>query len=206
MRAMDLNLDALYVRQRLTAFVNRYEVYGPDEQTPVAFCQQRRFALREDLRFYSNEDMHTEVLRVQARRVVDIGGRYDVTEPDGTRVGSLERRAGRSLLRTTWALLDPDGHELAWLQERNVAAAAIRRIQNVIQLIPIIGLVSIVFDLIPIPYHFDVRVGDRIVGRHTRIRGWRDRYRMVIDGDPERRIDRRLVLAIAVALDALQSR
>lgn len=198
-------LDELEVRQPLTVFVNRYRVHGPDGAL-VAFCRQRPFALREDLRVWRDERMGTELLRIRARKVVDIGGRYDVIAPDGTPVGTLERRAARSLVRTTWALLDPAGRELAWLQERSVAAAAVRRVQNLIQVVPLIGLVSIVFDLIPIPYGFDVMVGDRVVGRHTRVLGLRDRYRMAIDGDPERRIDRRLVLAIAVALDALQSR
>ena len=41
---------------------------------------------------------------------------------------------------------------------------------------------------------------------HTRPIGVRDRYILRLSGDPDRRIDRRVAVALAVALDALQSR
>ncbi len=53
------------------------------------------------------------------------------------------------------------------------------------------------------PYHFDFYAGDRIAFSVDKKFGLRDRY--VVDvHDP--RLDRRLVIAQAVALDALQSR
>jgi hypothetical protein len=39
-----------------------------------------------------------------------------------------------------------------------------------------------------------------------RILGVRDRYRLDVSGDAERTIDRRIVLALAVGMDALQAR
>ena len=53
------------------------------------------------------------------------------------------------------------------------------------------------------PYHFDFHAGDQVVFSVEKKFGLRDRY--VVDiKDP--RLDRRLVVAQAVALDALQSR
>ncbi len=49
--------------------------------------------------------------------------------------------------------------------------------------------------------------GDRVVATNTR-RAWtiRDTHTIDLSGDPERTLDRRLVLATAVGMDALQAR
>jgi uncharacterized protein YxjI len=62
-------------------------------------------------------------------------------------------------------------------------------------------------DWLPIPYHFVFLRDGKELGSNTR-RAWkiRDTYRIDLSGDPERTLDRRLVLAIAVGMDALQAR
>lgn len=203
--------DAFIVDQPWTWFTNKYFVFVPadDAHTPgelLAFCRQKPFAFKEDLRVFKDEQMTDELFRIKARRVVDIGGRYLVTAPDGEAIGALQRKAKASLLRTTWALLDAGDQELVVVRESSVAVAVYRRLQNLLQAIPLIGgIVSLVLDLIPIPYHFDITSGETLIGRHTRKIGIRDRYRLQIE-DPDRRIDRRLLVALGIGLDALQSR
>jgi hypothetical protein len=71
----------------------------------------------------------------------------------------------------------------------------------------LIGLIPFeLVDLLPIPYHFDYFVGDERIGGLERILGVRDRYRLDVSGDAERTIDRRVALALAVGMDALQAR
>jgi len=204
--------DAFIIDQPYTWFVNRYRVHEPADggYTPgamLAFCEQKRFALREDLRIHRDEAMTGEVMRITARRVIDIGGRYDVTDDSGAPIGIIERRARRSLLRTTWALLDASGDELAVMRERSIPVAIFRRVRNLLEFIPLIGLmIALVLDLIPVSYHFDLLRDGAVIGGHTRRIGIRDRYRLEITGDPGHRIDRRLLIAMGIALDALQSR
>jgi uncharacterized protein YxjI len=64
-----------------------------------------------------------------------------------------------------------------------------------------------VADWLPIPYHFVFVRGDDVLATHTR-RAWkiRDTYTIDLSGDPQRTLDRRLVLATAVGMDALQAR
>lgn len=203
--------DVFIVEQPFTLFVNRYFVseaadsdYAPGAL--IAFCRQKPFALKEDLLIYADETMSQEILRIKARRVVDIGGRYIVTTPDGAAIGALQRRARASLLLTTWVLVGADDQELAVVRESSVPVAVFRRVQNLLQAIPLIGgIVSLALDLIPIPYHFDIQQGEAVIGRHSRKTGIRDRYRLQVD-DPQRTIDRRLLIALGIGLDALQSR
>jgi uncharacterized protein YxjI len=76
--------------------------------------------------------------------------------------------------------------------------------RRLVDLVPYVGGFS---DWLPIPYHFDFKRGDNLLGTHTP-QAWkfRDTYTIDMSGDPERTLDRRLILAIAVGMDALQAR
>jgi DNA-binding transcriptional regulator LsrR (DeoR family) len=109
----------------------------------------------------------------------------------------LEKVFGKSLLRSTWRVLDADEREVALVQERSLAAAVVRR---AIDFVPDVG------GLIPIPYNFDILVDGRAAGRMDRKFKLRDSYVLDLTGDTEGRIDRRLAIALAIGLDALQNR
>ncbi len=62
-------------------------------------------------------------------------------------------------------------------------------------------------DWLPIAYDFEFMHGEERIGIHRRRRWkWRDIYDMDFSADTQKRLDRRLVLATAVGLDALQAR
>jgi hypothetical protein len=87
------------------------------------------------------------------------------------------------------------------VRERSLPVALFRRL---VGFVPYVGNYA---DWLPIPYHFDFLRGDKVIGSHERKRwSFRDRYTIDMSGDPERTLDRRLVLAIAVGIDALQAR
>ena len=90
-----------------------------------------------------------------------------------------------------------------WATERSLFRSLLRRLLSLGGFIPIVGDL---LGLIPIRYHFDFFVGDREVGGFERRFGIRDRYILDLSGDEERRIDRRVAIALAIAMDALQAR
>jgi hypothetical protein len=59
---------------------------------------------------------------------------------------------------------------------------------------------------IPIPYNFDLVIDGRVAGSMNRKLQLRDRYVLDLGGDHERRLDRRLAIALAIGLDTLQNR
>jgi hypothetical protein len=204
--SVDPNLhDRFFLAQRIRPMVNQYEVstLGADEKSagePVCFVEQKRMKLKEDLRAFTDDSKTTEVFRIKAQQVWDPRASYDVTDASGQPVGQLGKVFGRSLLRSTWRLYDPAGNEIGWARERSLFVALFRRL---VGLVPFIGEFA---DWLPIPYHFDYFVGDERIGGLERILGVRDRYRLDVSGNGERPIDRRLVLALAVGMDALQAR
>lgn len=164
----------------------------------VAFVRQKRMALREDIRFFADESEAEELFRIKARSVLDIGGaRYDVVAADGSPVGRLEHVFGKSLIRSTWRIVGADDSEVAIARERSQWLAIARRI---VDFVPY-------GEWIPIPYDFVLLRGDRDLGHFTRrFLSLRDRYDLDLSGDHDRSLDRRLALALGIALDALQNR
>jgi uncharacterized protein YxjI len=197
--------DVFLLRQRFAPVINRYEfsLPGADGQPGenVAFVEQKRFAFKEDIRFYTDESKQHELLRIKARQRFDPRARYDVTTPDGRKIGEIQKVFGASLLRSTYALFDGEGNEVATASEKSLLVALFRR---AVGFIPYVGDFA---DWLPIPYHFDFKRGDTVLGTHTR-QTWkfRDTYTIDMSGDPQRTLDRRLILAIAVGMDALQAR
>jgi uncharacterized protein YxjI len=164
---------------------------------PIAFVRQKKLAIREDIRFYRDDSEQDELFRIKARSVLDTGGsRYDVLAGDD-KLGTLHHDFRKSLIRTTWRVLDADEQETAIAHERSPVMAILRR---VIDFVPDVG------GFIPIPYNFDFLVDGTKVGEMNRKFQLRDRYVLDLSNDTARRIDRRLAVALAIGLDALQNR
>jgi uncharacterized protein YxjI len=181
----------LIVRQRIRLMVNQYEVHAvsPDGQEAgvLAFAQQKRMAFKEQVTLYTDDTKQTPVLGFKARQVIDLGATYDVTDPSGAPIGLFRKNFKESLLRSTWHLEQPGYADLVG-RETNLTVAVLRRFVD---------------SLSWLPYHFDFAVADRPVFSVVKKWGIRDRYVVTIH-DPQ--VDRRLVVAMAVALDALQAR
>jgi uncharacterized protein YxjI len=206
MAAIDPNAyDRFVLRQRIKPVINQYEFSLPEDGDkpgePFCFVEQRRFKFKEDIRFYTDDSKTTELFRIKARQRFDPRARYDVTAADGTKIGEIQKVFGKSLIRSTFQLLDAHGQEVAVARERNIVIALFRRL---VGLVPYVGDYA---DWLPIPYHFDFVRGEEKIGSHDR-RLWtfRDVYTIDMSGDPQHTIDRRLILANAVGMDALQAR
>jgi hypothetical protein len=193
--------DAFFIDQLIRPIANLYRIStlgadGASAHEPLAFVRQKKLAIKEDIRFFADESEQEELFRIKARQMFEVRARYDVVTPAGERIGVLEKVFGKSLLRSTWRIQDASEQELAIAQEKSMPVAILRR---VIDAVPY-------GDFIPIVFQFTIQMDGREVGEMRRPIGVRDRYILRLSGDPDRRIDRRVAVALAVALDALQSR
>jgi len=193
--------DAYFVDQLIRPIANLYRIstLGPDGSSPgqpLAFVRQKKLAIKEDIRFFADETEAEELFRIKARAVFEVRGRFDVTTPEGERIGLLEKVFGISLLRSTWRIHDANEQQIALAQEKSMPIAILRR---AIDLVPY-------GEFVPILFQFTIQMDGREVGDLRRPIGLRDRYILKLGGDPDRRIDRRVAVALAIGLDALQSR
>jgi uncharacterized protein YxjI len=199
--------DVFLLRQKIKLVINQYEFFlppsepGADVGERICFVEQKRFKFKEDIRFYVDETKEQELLRIKARQRFDPAATYDVTDEDGTKFGEIQKVFGKSLLRSTYRINDVSGTELATVTEKSMPIALFRRL---VGFIPYVDNIS---DWLPIPYHFVFLRDGQVIGENRRAMWkFRDFYTIDMTPDKERTLDRRLVLAISVGMDALQAR
>jgi uncharacterized protein YxjI len=199
---MDLqNHNQFLLQQKLTLLINRYEYFLYDNDTKgeqIAFVEQKRFAFREAITVWTNNSKGEVFFTVKAEKILDIHGKFLVKDSADNLIGYCRKAFGASLLRSTWEVYDAQDHLLFTVKERNRFIAIFRRIA---QFIPYLSDVAPFF-----PFNFIFEKDGRIIGSHTRVWGrFVDQYKQSLDNELSN-VDRRLVLALGILLDALQDR
>ncbi len=191
------------IQQVFKPISNEYRISIPtpgatDEGRPILFVKQKKMKIKEDIRFRTSEDGDAYAFMIKAKSVFEFRGRHDVLDADGQVIGQLEKAFGVSLFRSHWHVKDANGSELFEAHESSWVVALVRRFAD-------IG-----FDWLSVlswlPFNFTFRRNGDEVGSYKRVLGkFRDRYVLEL-GEGLVDADRRLVVAFAVALDALQDR
>jgi uncharacterized protein YxjI len=195
--------DRLLVQQVFKPIGNEYRISVPapgstEEGRPLLYVKQKKLAIKEDIRFRLAPDEDAYLFMIKARTVFEFGGRHDVLDENGQAIGLLEKDFGRSLLRSHWHVRDTSGTEVFESHEASWPIALLRRIA---------GFLPEWLSLLAwVPFNFVLRRDGTQVGSYQRVLGkLRDRYVLELGSGLEG-VDRRLVIAFAVALDALQDR
>ena len=153
------------------------------------YVKQKAFRLREEITVFEDEEQSKPALRIHARQLLDLSATYDVSDArTGEVLGSLRRKAMRSILRDEWAILGPGDQEIGLVQEDSMAMALVRRF---------------VAGLVPQTFHASVdgspvaRLSQRFLGRAADID---------FSMDSAGLLDRRVGLAMAVLLIMIEGR
>ena len=195
--------NRLLVQQVFKPIGNEYRISVPlpgskDEGAPILFVKQKKLSFREDIRFRLSPDDEGHVFMIKSKSVFEFRGRHEVLDSQGNVIGLLEKDFTRSLLRSHWRLRDVSGTELLETHESSWAIALVRRVVGLLpEWMAPLGL---------IPFNFVLRREGSEVGTYRRVLGkLRDRYVLEVTSELAD-VDRRLLVAFAVGLDALQDR
>jgi hypothetical protein len=182
------------VRKRLFNFLSTgFHIYGPNDEL-MMYSKMKGFKLKEDIRLYTDESLETEVLTIQADRVIDFSAAYTVKDTaTGESVGSLKRAGFKSMLRDEWLVFDSDGSELGKILEDSTLKALARRFIDLLSL------------FMPQKYHVEV-AGQTICTMQQTFNPFI--MRLVVDFTPDKanQLDPRLGLAAAVLLCAIEGK
>lgn len=198
----------LIVQQKITAFVNQYEIYtagsNGEKLDMVAFAQQKRLAFKEKVIFYSDRSKSLPMFTFRAEKVLDVHGRYLIEDMNGTTLGGFRKLFKQSLIASTWQIFDAEGTPRINVGENNTALAVLRRFGGYL---PVVGeLVDLI--VLFFRYHFAFTSADsgEHLGEYRKTTLLRDYYTLSYDDVAYDAMDWRVFAAMAVALDALQSR
>jgi uncharacterized protein YxjI len=195
--------NRLLIQQVFRPIGNEYRISIPtpastDEGTPLLFVKQKKLSIKEDIRFRTSPDAEAYLFMIKSKTVFEFRGRHQVLDAEGNEIGLLEKDFARSLLRSHWHVRDASGTEIFEAYEANIVIAIIRRFA---------GFISDWLSALQwLPFNFSLLREGQEVGTYRRVLGkFRDRYVLEL-GPGLADADRRLVIAFAVALDALQDR
>ena len=195
--------DRLLVQQVFKPIGNEYRISVPtpgstDEGRPLLFVKQKKLRIKEDIRFRLSPDDEGHVFMIKSKSVFEFRGRHEVLDADGAVIGMLEKDFRRSLLRSHWRVRDAAGTERLEAHEASWVVALVRRLAG--------ALPSWLAALTWLPFNFVLLREGREAGTYRRVLGkLRDRYVLEL-GSELADVDRRLIVALAVGLDALQDR
>jgi len=195
--------NRLLVQQVFKPIANEYRISVPapglvEEGRPLLYVKQKKMKIKEDIRFRVSPDDSEHLFMIKSKSVFEFRGRHEVLDGDGAVIGMLEKDFARSLIRSHWHVRDAAGTEVLEGHEASWIVALLRRFAD---------LGPELFSLLTwLPFNFVLLREGRQVGTYKRVLGkLRDRY--VLELDPELgAVDRRVIVAFAVGLDALQDR
>ena len=195
--------DRLLVQQLFKPIANEYRISVPaigstEEGEPLLYVKQAKLKIKEDIRFRVSPDVDEHLFMIKSKTVFEFRGRHEVLDAGGAPIGLLEKDFKRSLIRSHWHVKDASGAELLEGHETSWGIAVLRRVALALpEWLSVLGW---------LPFNFVLKRDGREVGHYRRVLGkLRDRY--VLELQPEAaEVDRRLLVALAVGLDALQDR
>lgn len=198
----------LSIQQKITAFTNMYRIFDVSESgepiTLHAFAQQKRLAIKEKVTFYSDEQKTQEVFTFRAEKVFDVHGRYIVEDSNAICIGMFKKEFKKSLLNSTWKVMDAEGNTVFLVKESNQYLALARRFIGVL---PLVGdLLELATDFMKYHFVFIDSTTHENVGMYQKTTLFRDHYMLSMTDDAFTKVDWRVLAAMGVGLDALQSR
>lgn len=125
-------------RKVFKIFGAAFHIYDAEGKV-VAYCKQKAFKLREDLRIYTDESMSTELLRINTQEIIDLGATYTVSLADGSVVGTMRQKGLRSaFVRDEWLAFNASGKQIAFLREEGSTLLTVARhwVQDIAFLFP----------------------------------------------------------------------
>lgn len=178
-------------RKVFKIFGGAFTLHDPQSFEILAYVRQKAFKLREDITVFTDERMQEELLLIKARQIIDFAAAYDVTiAATGERVGTLRRKGLSSIIRDRWQIIDSDDREVGEIVEDSTALALVRRFLS---------------NLVPQKFHIQTAAGT--IGT---IRQYFNpfvlKYDVDLGGSSPETLDRRLGVAAAVLLLAIEGR
>ncbi|MDN5931650.1 MAG: hypothetical protein L0I24_11400 [Pseudonocardia sp.] len=73
----------------------------------MAFAEQKRMKLKEEITFFTDESRSRPVFSFKARQRLDVSAEHDVFDESGRPIGWSKKEFAASLIRSTWTLRTP---------------------------------------------------------------------------------------------------
>lgn len=113
------------IRKKVVTIGNKYWIQDFNKNI-LGFSKQKLFKLKEDIRIYTDEKMHTELFSIKQQQVLDIIGNFMVVDSaTGARLGYIKRKAlASSFVRDEYEVFDANNQLMGGIYEEKSTGLA----------------------------------------------------------------------------------
>lgn len=176
------------IKEKVLSVGHKYSIENSRGQL-VGFCKQKILKMKEDIRIFKSKDMQEELFRIKQENILDFSGTFRIVDSktDST-IGYLGRKGVKSLVKDEWIIMDSNKNQIGLAKEDSLLKAIIRR-----------------YILSILPYNYKLFLGGQKVGNYKeKFTLMKDIYNLDLSGDANFNLDRRLILSLAICLDAIE--
>lgn len=180
-------LDRYQMAQKMLSIGKKYYIKD-GSGNDLFYARMEKFKLKPKIFIYSDDSQRDEILYIAPRNILDFNATYDVIDSKSKAlVGSLKREGFHSIFQNKWNIMDAGGNVVGSARESGVMALVRRFVLNW-------------------KLDFEIVYQGRNVGSLNRKIAIGDRYTLDLSGDPEKKLDRRLAVAMLPLFDAGEDR
>lgn len=103
----------------------------------MGYVKQKLLKLKEDINVFSDDSQSHVLFNIKADRMLDFSARYNFTDSQGNRIGSIKRKGMRSIFKANYEISDANDNLVMHINEEN---AWIKVIDSFAGELPIIGM------------------------------------------------------------------
>jgi uncharacterized protein YxjI len=182
--------DRFTALQKIFSFTPQFRFYDTQGKT-LAYLRKKVFSWKDQIRVFTDETHSLELLTINARKIIDWGSAFEVTDSlNHQRVGVLKRRGWRSFVRSEWLIFDAQEQQVGRIVEQSAFKAVMRRLLG---------------DLLPQSYSFEIQ-GQQVGTARQRLNFLMPRMEADFSSDSGRLLDRRLATAAVVLIMSIEGR
>ena len=187
--------DGYMVRQKVIKILGEeFHIYSDESmRSMIGYSKMAALKLKEDIRVYSDESKSTELLIIKQKGILDFTGGFSIVDGQtGESLGTLRRKAMKSILRDSWMLIDDKENVIGSLGEESGALALVRRF------IPYLTI------LFPQQFHLRVNGAKGAVKYTQKMNPFV--HKLSVSGVKSSGVDPRIAAAAAVLLIAIEGK
>lgn len=176
------------IKEKVLSVGHKYSIENSRGQL-VGYCKQKILKLKEDIRIYKTKNMEEELFRIKQENILDFSGTFKVIDSKTDQpIGYLARKGVKSMVKDEWVIMDANKNQIGMVKEDSLLKAIIRR-----------------YILKMLPYNYKIFLGGQKIGNYKeKFTLLKDIYNLDMSNDPNFNLDRRLILSIAICLDAIE--
>lgn len=189
-RSFSLEGNEFIIEKRFLSIGNQYYIRD-DNRKKIGFCEEKSLRIKGELRVYESDKKDNELFRIKQENIMDFSGLFKVVDKENEEVvGYLKRRLPESVMLSDWSIMDTEKEAIGRAVEDSVLKELVR----------FKGLGKL-------PYRYKLSQNGRKVGFcKQRLTVLKNVYRLQIEDQLDPNIDRRLLLSLALLLDAVEGK